>query len=478
MFDSVTFPELIAIVGNSTWEVMNAKLMLKAEWEPFEEHSFTMGGWGGDRQVPVPAGLESTTDHNKKMKETASKPGRQVRKDGDPEGAFAKAFKIIERTYTAPFLAHNPMEPITAFADVKEDSAYIAGPTQAPDNTQQAVAAVLGLPQDKVHIDITRMGGGFGRHFFAHSSNEVAVISKKVKAPVKLVYSREDTMRYGVYRPTYLAVYRAALDENNNVTAFHVKAGGVPESPLNANAFPAGAFENYLAEDFTIPSNITVGWFRAPSVNFMASAEQSFIDELAEVVGKDPVQFRLDLFKRAISNPVGERNDYDAARYVKVIEEARDKSGWGKQNGKNLGFAAYFCHNSYAAHVFEMVMDKGQPRVENTVTVVDCGIVVNPSAGANMVQGNVVDAIGHALYGELSLNNGEPQAENFDGYRLIRMNEAPKKVDIHFVKSEVAPTGLGEPPYPPAFAAVANALYKLTGKRHYHQPYIKNTFDS
>lgn len=210
----------------------------------------------------------------------------------------------------------------------------------------------------------------------------------------------------------------------------------------------------------------------------MGAAEQSFMDELAEAAGKDPIEFRLELFKRAIENPVGERNNYDAARYVKVIEEVRDKSNWGKSNGKARGMAAYYCHNSYAAHVFDMVMENGQPRVENACTIIDCGIVVNPSAGANMVQGNVVDAIGHAMYGELTLENGEIQMDNFDTYRLIRMNESPKNIDVHFVKNEIAPTGLGEPPYPPAFAALANALYKLTGKRYYHQPFIKNTFEA
>ena len=474
--DTNTFPELIALVGTSTWEVLNARVVLKAEWEPFMENSFTRGGRGGDQTVTVPAGLESTSDHKSRLKEYAAKPGTIVRKDGNPEEAFKKADRIIERTYTAPFWAHNPMEPITAFAHVTDDSAVIAGPIQSPDSTIQTLSSRLGLPVDKIHIELPRMGGGFGRHFFAHSSTEAAVISQRAKAAVKLIYTREDTMRFGIYKPAYLAVYRAALDKDNNLLALHVKAGGIPESPLNAGSFPAGALSNYLAEEFTVPSNLTVGWFRAPSVNFMATAEQCFLDELAEISGKDPIDYRMELFKKAIENPVGNKLEYDPARYVRVIEEAREKSGWDRMNKENRGMAAYYCHNSYVAHVLDLVMEKGQPRVEKVCTVVDCGIVVNPGAATNMVEGNIVDAVGHAMYGELEFDKGELQMDNFDRYRLIRMNETPRNIDVHFIKSDIAPTGLGEPPYPPLFPALANALYKTTGKRYYHQPFIKNSF--
>jgi CO/xanthine dehydrogenase Mo-binding subunit len=334
------------------------------------------------------------------------------------------------------------------------------------------------MPVEKINFELPRMGGGFGRHFYAHSAVEASIISQKVKAPVKLVYTREDTARFGVYRPAYLVLFRAALDAQNNLTGFHVRAGGVPESPLNAGAFPAGAVENYLAEEFAIPSNISVGAFRAPGVNFIGGAEQSFLDEVAEIAGKDPIDFRLELFKRAIEKPVGERNEYDAARYKGVLELVRDKSGWGKPPAdKFRGVAAYYCHNSYAAHVLDVVMENGEPRVDRAVSAIDCGIVVNPDAGINMVQGNIVDAVGQAMYGEMTFTEGKADKANFGRYRLIRMNEAPRNMEVHFVKNGIAPTGLGEPPYPPVFGALANALYKATGKRYYHQPFIKNTFE-
>lgn len=475
--DANSFPEMIAIVGKSTWEVMNAKYKLKVEWEPMGDTTITMAGFRSDETVVFPAGLESTADHKAKMKEGINKPGIVVRKDGNPEEAFKNAAKIIERTYSAPFLDHATLEPITCFAHFSEDKLIVSGPMQAPDNIRNTIAARLSMPAEKIHFELPRMGGGFGRHFYAHSAVEASIISQKVKSPVKLIYSREDTARFGVYRPAYIALFRAALDNQNNLIGFHVRAGGVPESPLNAGAFPAGAVDHYLAEEFAIPSNISVGAFRAPGVNFIAGAEQSFLDEVAETIGKDPIGFRLELLNRAIAKPVGERNEYDASRYKGVIELVREKSGWDKTTaGKNRGMAAYYCHNSYAAHVIDVVVENGEPRVDHVVSAVDCGIVVNPDAGTNMVQGNVVDGVGHAMYGEMTFTKGKADKSNFGRYRLIRMNEAPRNMEVHFVKSDVAPTGLGEPPYPPVFGALANALYKATGIRYYHQPYIKNSF--
>ncbi len=282
-------------------------------------------------------------------------------------------------------------------------------------------------------------------------------------------------MTTGIYRPTYHATYRAAFDENNNLTALHVKAGGVPESPLFANRFPAGAIENYLAEEWALDSNISIGAFRAPRSNFMAGAEQAFLDELAEAMGKDPIEFRLELLKRAKENPVGERNDYDAERYAGVLELLREKAAWGENKANvHRGVSAYFCHNSYAAHVLDLTYENGKPAVQNVCCAIDCGIVVNPDAAKNMAEGAIIDGIGNAFYGELTFKDGVPQKNNFDQYQMIRMADAPKGIDVHFVQNEIAPTGMGEPPFPPIFGALANALYKATGRRHYQQPFISN----
>jgi isoquinoline 1-oxidoreductase subunit beta len=472
-FDTRTFNEMIAIVGKSTWQVMNARKKINAQWEPAGDVKETTMGRGGKREVTVPGKLETTLAQLELLGEYAKKPAKQERKDGDPETAFKNAAQIIERTYNAPFLAHNCMEPMNFFAHVQDDKALVAGPIQAPGWMEPTLAKILNLPADKIEIQMTRMGGGFGRRAYAQYVYEAARISQKMKSPIKLIYSREDDMTYGIYRPMYTATYRAALDANKNLIGFHVKGGGIPESPIHANRFPAGAVDNYLAESWEIPSNITIGAFRAPRSNFNAAAEQSFLDEVAEAMGKDPIQLRLDLLKKAKENPVGKNNDYDAARYIGVLELLKEKSGWGKPEnaGKKRGVAAYFCHASYAGHVVDMVMRDGQPYVEQVTSAVDCGVVINPDAAINMVQGAVVDGIGNSFYGALTHKDGAAEQNNFHNYRMIRHSEAPQKIDVHFVKSEVDPTGLGEPPFPPVFGAVANALFKTTGKRFYNQPF-------
>ncbi len=473
MFDTRTFNELVVVVGNTTWEVMNARKAVKIDWEGLEDVTETINIFGRKSEVFIPGALENTATHNQKMNDLGAKPAKMVRKDGDPEAAFKNAAKIIERTYTAPFLAHNCMEPMNCFAHVTADKAELAAPIQVAEFIEKTISARIGLPIEKIDIQFTRMGGGFGRRAYPHFMVEAAVISQKMNVPIKLIYSREDDMSYGIYRPAYQATYRAALDVKKNLIGFHVIAGGIPESPLHANRFPAGAIDNYLAEEWAIPSNITIGAFRAPRSNFIAGAEQSFLDELAEAMGKDPIEFRLDLLKRAKTNPVGKGNDYDADRYAGVLELVRDKSGWvkGKKSGVSKGVAAYFCHNSYAAHVIELSAKKGKVVVEKVTSAIDCGVIVNPLAAANMVEGAVTDGVGNALYGNLTFKDGKIEQTNLDKYRIIRMNEAPKAIDVHFVQNDIAPTGLGEPPFPPVFGAMANALYKATGKRFYRQPF-------
>ena len=404
-----------------------------------------------------------------------AKPANLARKDGNPEEAFKNAARVIERTYTAPFLAHNCMEPMNFFAHVTAEKAELAGPLQKPEITEKTLSARLGMPVEKINIQMTRLGGGFGRRSYAHWLVEAALISQKVNAPVKLIYTREDDMTSGIYRPAYSATYRAALDANNNLIAFHVKAGGIPESPLEENRFPAGAIDNYLAEEFTINSNITTGSFRAPRSNFIAAAEQSFLDEVAEAAGKDPIDFRLELLDRASKNPVGERKDYDANRYAEVLKLVREKSGWGKSAAKCSPWCFSILLPQFVRCTgLDLTIENGKPVIKRVCCAVDCGIVVNPDAATNLAEGAIVDAIGNALYGALTFKDGVPDKNNFNKYRMIRHSEAPKAIDIHFVQNDIDPTGMGEPTFPPTFGALANALYKATGKRLYDQPFSKD----
>ncbi len=472
--DVSAFNELIAIVGESTWQVFAAKKALEVSWENTGMQKVKQQGRGDEvYEEELPAEMESSDSQMQSMIARAKESAEERRKDGDPEKAFAEAAKIIERTYTAPYLAHNTLEPMNFFADVTDDKATLVGPIQTPEYMEKSVAARLRMSLEQIDIQMTRMGGGFGRRLYGHFLVEAAVISQRMKKPVKLVYTREDDMTFGCYRPTYHATYRAALDENNNMTAFHVKAGGIPSNPLFPDRFPAGSVDNYLAESWEIKSNVSTGAWRAPRSNFIAGVEQAFLDEVAEAAEKDPIDFRLELLERAKSNPVGEKNDYDAERYAGVLKLVREKSGWdNKDNLIHQGVSAYYCHNSYVANVVEMRIEDDKPYIDNVHCAVDCGIVVNPLGATNMIEGGTIDGIGHAMYSQITLKDGVPEQSNFNRYKLIRHHQAPKDIKVYFVDSDVDPTGLGEPPFPTVIGALANALYKATGKRFYSQPFM------
>ncbi|MFN3136842.1 MAG: molybdopterin cofactor-binding domain-containing protein [Allomuricauda sp.] len=456
--DQGGIPELVAIVGNSTWECMQAKKALNVEWEQ-------------DSMA------ESTSYHEESLAQLLEKPTETpARKDGDVDAAFKKAAKIVESTYSAPYLAHNTMEPMNFFAHVTPEKAELLGPIQTPEFAEKSLAARLGMPLEKIDIMMTRMGGGFGRRLYGPFVIEAAVISQKMNAPIKLVYTREDDMTQGTYRPSYKVKYRAGLDENGNLIAWHVRGAGTNDDLVFENRFPAGAVDNYLAEKHSLSTNVTTGAWRAPRSNFIAGAEQAFMDEVAEAAGKDPLEFRLELFDRAINNPVGdpENNDYDPERYAGVLKLVKEKANWGTDTGKARGVAAYYCHNSYVAQVLELEDGGDMPRVDKITCAVDCGIVINPLAAKNQIEGGMIDGIGHATYSALSFENGRPEQSNFDTYRLIRHSEAPKNIEVHFVDNGIDPTGLGEPSLPPAIGALSNALYQATGRRFYKQPFIND----
>ncbi len=455
--DGGTVRRSIAVVGKSTWQVMQAKKAVQAEWK---------------RTSPA----ESSDGHRSKLASLLETGKVEVaRRDGKPEAAFKEAAKIVEATYSAPFLPHNTMEPMNFFAHVTNEKAELHGPVQTPEFLEKSIATLFDMDPANIDVGMTRMGGGFGRRLYGSFAVEAAMISKAVGAPVKLTYTREDDMTQGTYRPDYLVTYRAGLDADGQLVAFHVRGTGTNGSPVFANRFPAGSVENYLAENIGMDSNITTGAWRAPRSNFIAGAEQAFLDEVAEAAGKDPIAFRLELFDRAINNPVGEKNDYDAERYAEVIKLARDKAGWtgtSNNDGTHRGFAAYYCHNSYVAQVLDLTMDTDKPKVGRVCCAVDCGIVVNPEGAINQIEGGIVDGIGHALYGQITFTDGKPDQENFNTYRLIRHPEAPTSIDVHFVDNGIKPTGLGEPSLPPVIGALANALSSAKGERVYDQPFV------
>ena len=453
----VKFGDKIAVLATNTWAGLKGKRALKAQWEAGEK-------------------LENTTDHDRQLRQLLDKPNEKPkRNDGDVAQAFASADKVIEKVYEAPFLPHNTMAPMNFFAHVTSDKVELVGPIQTPEWTRSRVAQLLDRPETEVTIDMTRMGGGFGRRLYGDFSLEAAEISSLTNKPIKVVFSREDDMTAGTYRPASKYKFRAAI-KDGKLTGYHLTGAGIGGERSNYTRqdwFPAGGIENYKVESHGLPSNITTGAWRATINNFLAVAEQSFFSELAEEMNVDEVQLRLDILERAKNNPVGKKIQYEPEKMIGVIKLAAEKGHWSNpESGVSKGFSCYYSHNTYVAEVADVVMKNGAPTITKMHVAVDCGIVVNPAAAINQVQGGVVDGIGHALFGDFSFVDGKPQAANFDKFRLIRAKEAPA-VDVHFVKSYNDPTGLGEPSLPPAGGAVANALAKATGTRLYSIPFVK-----
>jgi isoquinoline 1-oxidoreductase beta subunit len=452
--DVVTFKNRVAVVGKSTWQVQKAREALKIEWEKEAE-------------------TESTADHNKLFARLLDQPDATVRrKDGNAEEAFRNAAKIVKSEYQCPFLPHNPLEPMNFFAHVRADGAELIGPTQTPELARNETAKLLGIPPEQVTVEMTRMGGGFGRRLKADFVLEAVEVSRLVKAPVKLIWTREDDMTGGSYRPAVRYRFEAALDAKGNMTGYRLRGVGINVgNSTRENNFPSGAVDHLLIDSVEHKSPITTGPWRAPVTNFLACAEQSFLDEVAFAAGKDPVQFRLELLDKAKKAPVGEIT-YNIDRMKSVIQLAVEKSGWGQKKDVAQGFSVYFSHASYVAQVAEVAMKKGKPVIHKIYAAADCGVVVNQSGARQQVMGGIVDGMGHAMYGNLTFREGAPEQTNFNSYRLIRINEIPE-VEVHFMDNGIEPTGLGEPALPPTGGAVANALFKATGKRLRNQPFAE-----
>ncbi len=454
VIDVVSFGDKIAIIAKNTWAAIKGKKALKTTWKKS-------------------AKFEDSTYHTKTLKEYLAKKSTSPRRvDGDIDKAFKAADDIIERTYEAPFLPHNCMEPMNFFANVTSEKVHLVGPIQTPKWTESRVADLLGRKLEDIDVHMTRMGGGFGRRLYGDFALEAAEISSKINKPVKVVFSREDDMLAGTYRPASAYRFKVGI-KDGEITAYHLTEAcfnGQMFPPMESN-FPCGAIPNYRVDCHKIDSNITTGAWRAPYANFLAFAEQAFLDELSTHLQQDPIEFRLALLEKAQKNPVGEKYNYEVDKMKGVIELAVEKSNW-KERKTNKGFCAYYSHNTYVAEVAEVEMVNNSPIVKKIYCAVDCGIVINPKAALNQIEGGILDGMGHAMYADFEFENGRSKSSNFHNYRHLRMVEAPE-IEVHFVQSNNDPTGLGEPTLPPAGGAIANAIFAATQKRLYKQPFVK-----
>ena len=455
VLDVLKFGDKIAVLGTNTWAAMKGKKALICKWTSNTK-------------------LESTKDHNKELLKILNGNKFKVnREDGNIEKAFLSSDKNIERTYESPFLPHNCMEPMNFYANVTSDKVHLVGPIQTPAWTASKISKLLDRNPEEIHLEMTRMGGGFGRRLYGDFAEEAAQISNLANKPVKVVFSREDDMAAGIYRPAIKYRIKASI-KDGKITGYHLKEAAINGNMygLIPNFFPAGCIPNYKVSTANYQSKITTGAWRAPYTNFLAFAEQSFFNELASELGKDHPSLLIELLQN-VKGTKDERIQYSAERMEKTINLVVKKSNWGKSSeGIYQGFSAYYSHNTHVAEVADVEMVNGLPVVKKVTVAVDCGIVVNPLGAKNQVEGGVIDGIGHAMYGDFSFEEGTPQSVNFDTYRLIRMNETPQ-VSTYFVESDLSPTGLGEPGLPPAGGAVANAIKAATGNQLFKQPFVK-----
>jgi isoquinoline 1-oxidoreductase subunit beta len=462
--DVVQVPAGVAVLGKGFWAARQGRAALVVEWDDSKaEH-------------------RGTPDLLAEYKALAAKPGASARRDGDPAAAFAAAAKTLEAEYEFPYLAHAPMEPMDCVVKLSGDRCEVWAGSQIPTIDQGTVASVVGLPPDKVELHTLLAGGSFGRRATptADVAGEAASVAKAIggRQPVKLVWTREDDIRGGRYRPMFLHRVRAGLDASGRIVAWeHRIVGqsflkGTPFAGLIKDGVDATMVEgastlpyaiaNLAVDVHTAEVGVPTLWWRSVGCTHNTFVTETFLDELAKAAGRDPFELRRELLK-------------DHPRHRGVLELAASKAGWGAPlaPGRARGIAVQESFGSFVAQVVEVSLRKdGLPKVERVVCAVDCGIAVNPDVIRAQMEGGIGFGLGAALYSEITLDKGKVVQSNFHDYRTLRIDDMPK-VEVHIVPSAEKPTGVGEPGVPPIAPAVANAFFQLTGQRLRRLPFVR-----
>jgi isoquinoline 1-oxidoreductase beta subunit len=483
----------VAIVADSWWQAESARRKLVVKWNE------------------GPTAAQSSAGFAKRAEELSKeKPGFTVAREGDPETALGSAAKIVEGAYSYPFISHAPLEPQNCAARWNGAKLEIWSPSQTPQRGRDMLKQLFNLRDEDITHHMLQAGGGFGRRLSNDYAVEVAHISKAIGGtPVKLLWTREDDMRHDFYRPGGFHFLKGGVDAAGTITAWH--GHFVSYGPINppANApntfsqsanipateFPSGFVPNFAIEASLMPLGVPTGALRAPRSNAVAWVYQSFIDELANAAGKDPLQFRLDLLATPRTKPGADA--FSAERMIGVLRAVGERSAWATQaNGRTgqptsaeasagrqanrtaLGIACHFSHRGYFAEVAEVTLTKDNALRVNKVWVAgDVGRqIVNPSAAVNQVQGAVIDGLAELMAQEITIENGRTVQSNFNQFQLIRMRNAPPVVDVHFVTTDNNPTGLGEPALPPILPAVCNAIFAINGQRIRSLPLSKHGY--
>ncbi len=476
----------VAVIADNTWSAMQGRKKLKVEWDLGENAAFDSGAY------------------KKSLQDAARKPQRAVRIVGDVEAEFARGLKTHEAEYYVPMLSHAPMEPPAAVAEFKDGKVTAWAATQNPQAVQEAVSAAMGIDKKDVVCNVTLLGGGFGRKSKPDYVVEAALLSKKTGKPVKVVWSREEDIRFDFYHAPAAMYMKAATDPNGRPTAW-LQRSVFPTigSTFDPRAQYGQEFEmgmgwvdlpydirNQRAENGPAKNPVRIGWLRAVANIYHAFAIHSFVDELAAAAGRDRVEYLLDLIgpgRKVAIKPEGmtywnntqsqDKFPVDTARLRRVIELAAEKSGWASRKpakGRALGIAAHRSFLTYVAVVADVEIDeKGRVKVHRIDLAADAGKIVNPDRVKAQFEGAVVFGASIALLGEITGANGRIKQSNFHDYQVARMNQSPVETRIHMVASEEPHAGVGEPGVPPVMPAICNAIFAATGKRIRELP-IKN----
>jgi isoquinoline 1-oxidoreductase beta subunit len=442
----------VAVLATSTWAALEGAKKLDVEWQMPEER-------------------DDIDELMQKFERGLDDEALEVRRDGD----LASAKADIDVVYKLPFLAHVPMEPMNCTARVEGDTAEVWAPTQNPPMAAEAVASVLGIPQENVTIHVLRSGGAFGRRYYADFIMDTVLLARHFRRPVKVIWTREDDVRHDYFRPGNVQRVRASM-RDGRISDWHQKVvshpreiylerDGSPAEIYNFE-FPAGFVANLLFEYVAVPARIPLGQWRATEHSGNVFVVSSAIDELAHANGIDTVALWLALIGDEQYVQVREDFRFDASRLRKVVELAAEKSGWGTAlpEGRGRGIAASYNQGAWVAEVAEVTVDGDNLTVDRITCAVDCGRVINPQGARNQVEGGIVEGLSAALHGRITVRDGIVRESNFHDYRFSRMREIPT-IDVYFVESREAPRGLGEGPLPPVAPAITNAIFAATGKR-------------